>query len=199
MLVASVPLYVCATASVPIAASRIDAGLPTGAALVFLMAGPATNVATLGAIWRGFGGRAVAGYLGTIVVGSMALGMAYEPLLGSLTAQRIGGHEHMAWWAQGAAGILLAGFVWFAVEDLQAAKARHKAARVAARAREIPIAGMTCGGRAARLQRVMNAHVVVETATVSFDTGLLVVTGRIDAETIRGAVEGAGFQVVTPG
>ncbi|NIM61216.1 MAG: hypothetical protein GTO30_06030, partial [Acidobacteria bacterium] len=51
-LVVSLPLYVCATASVPIAAALVAGGFPAGAALVFLMAGPATNVATMGAIRR---------------------------------------------------------------------------------------------------------------------------------------------------
>ena len=54
-LALSLPLYVCATASVPIAAAFVAGGLPAGAALVFLMAGPATNVATMGAVFRALG------------------------------------------------------------------------------------------------------------------------------------------------
>ena len=52
VLVFSVPLYVCATASVPIAAALVMKGVPASAALVFLMAGPASNMATIGAIYR---------------------------------------------------------------------------------------------------------------------------------------------------
>ena len=69
-LIFSLPLYVCATASVPIAAALVSAGLPSGAALVFLMAGPATNAATLGAIHRAFGKKVTVSYLGTLVLGS---------------------------------------------------------------------------------------------------------------------------------
>jgi hypothetical protein len=90
VLVVSVPLYVCATASVPIAASLIQAGLPISAAMVFLLAGPATNIATLGAIRRNFGSRVTAIYLGTIVVGSCFFGWAYEyclPTWSPLAAQ----------------------------------------------------------------------------------------------------------------
>jgi uncharacterized protein len=197
VLFASVPLYVCATASVPIAAALVQAGLPTGAALVFLMAGPATNVATLGAVWRAFGARALAGYLGTIIVGSVTLGLAYEPLLGSLVAQKTGGHEHMAWWAQASAVLLLLGFAWFAVEEVQAAWTRHKAKQAADQARELAIEGMTCGGCAARLQRVVNAQEGVEAATVSFDTGLLVVSGEIALPQLREVVANAGFEVAS--
>jgi uncharacterized membrane protein YraQ (UPF0718 family)/copper chaperone CopZ len=195
VLLASLPLYVCATASVPIAAALVAAGLPTGAALVFLMAGPATNVATLGAVWRAFGRRALAGYLGTIIVGSVGLGLAYEPLLGRLVASGGHGHEHTAWWAQVSAGLLLLSFGWFAIEDVRARVATWRAKQAAARAREIPIGGMTCKGCAARLQRVVGAHDGVETATVSFDTGLLVLTGEIQPAALREVVEGAGFSV----
>ena len=79
-LAISLPLYVCATASVPIAYALVHSGLPSGAALVFLMAGPATNVATIGAIYRGFGKRVLAIYLATIVVGSCLAAIVFEGL-----------------------------------------------------------------------------------------------------------------------
>jgi uncharacterized membrane protein YraQ (UPF0718 family)/copper chaperone CopZ len=195
VLAASVPLYVCATASVPIAAALVTAGLPTGAALVFLMAGPATNVATLGAVWRTFGGKALAGYLGTILVGSIGLGLAYEPLLGDLVALQTGHHAHTAWWAQVAAVALAGSFLWFAVEELRGRLQARRAARLAREKRPIAIDGMTCGGCASRLQRVLNAREGVDAATVSFDDGLAVVQGVISMDDIRRAVEDAGFAV----
>lgn len=195
VLVASVPLYVCATASVPIAAALVTAGLPTGAALVFLMAGPATNVATLGAVWRTFGGKALVGYLGTIVAGSVALGLAYEPLLGDLVALQHGHHEHAAWWAQVAAVLLSGMFVWFAGEDARGWLQKRRAARLANEKRAIPVVGMTCNGCAGRLQRVLNGKDGVDVATVSFDDGLAVVQGVISMDEIRQAVEDAGFEV----
>ena len=63
MLLISLPLYVCATASVPIAAALVAGGMPTAAALVFLVAGPATNLATIGAIYSQFGVRNTVVYL----------------------------------------------------------------------------------------------------------------------------------------
>ena len=53
-----IPLYVCATASTPVAASLIGAGLSPGAALVFLISGPATNSAALTTLWKILGRRA---------------------------------------------------------------------------------------------------------------------------------------------
>lgn len=71
MLAISIPVYVCASASVPIAAAMILKGLSPGAALVFLIAGPATNAATIATLWKTLGRRSVAVYL--LTVGSAAL------------------------------------------------------------------------------------------------------------------------------
>ncbi len=195
VLAASVPLYVCATASVPIAAALVHAGMPTGAALVFLMAGPATNVATLGAVYRGFGLRPLITYLGTIITGSVVLGLLYEPLLGGLTPLHTGHHEHVTWWAQASGVVLLASFVWFAWEDLQAMFRLFKSKTAKAAKVEVPVTGMTCNGCASRLERVLAKQEGVEAATVSYPDGTAVVAGMIDIAVIKEAVENAGFEV----
>ena len=124
-LAIALPLYVCATASVPIAAALIAQGMPTGAALVFLMAGPATNVATIGAVKRAFGGRVLAVYLGTVVIGSVGLAYLYDAFipfeaLGSMT------HEHgHPWWAWASALVLAGLFVYFVFDDLRSAWLRR--------------------------------------------------------------------------
>ncbi len=63
VLLFSIPFYVCATASVPVAAALIATGISPGAALVFLMAGPATNAATITTIWKIMGRTTAAIYL----------------------------------------------------------------------------------------------------------------------------------------
>lgn len=75
MLAAAIPLYVCATASTPIAAALALKGLSPGAALVFLLAGPATNAASFTVVTKLLGKRSAFIYLGTIIVCSLALGM----------------------------------------------------------------------------------------------------------------------------
>lgn len=74
MLAVGLPLYVCATASTPIAASLLLKGLSPGAALVFLLVGPATNGATITVMLKVLGKRAAGWYLITIMVCSLALG-----------------------------------------------------------------------------------------------------------------------------
>lgn len=74
MILAAVPMYVCATASVPVAAALIMQGITPGAAFVFLMAGPATNAATIAAVWKTLGKRATFIYLLTIIVLALLTG-----------------------------------------------------------------------------------------------------------------------------
>lgn len=74
MLVVGIPLYICASASTPIAAALVLKGLSPGAALVFLLAGPATNAANLAVVGRFWGRRATAVYLAAIAGCSLALG-----------------------------------------------------------------------------------------------------------------------------
>ena len=84
MLAISVPLYVCATASTPIAAALALKGISPGAALVFLLAGPATNAASLTVISRMLGKKATIVYLLAIVVMSLLAGVLVNALYGYL-------------------------------------------------------------------------------------------------------------------
>ena len=74
MIAISIPMYICATASTPIAAGFIMAGLSPGTALVFMMAGPATNISTLGVIKNEMGGAVLIRYLFGVAV--CAIGFA---------------------------------------------------------------------------------------------------------------------------
>jgi len=81
LLAVGVPVYMCASASTPIAAALMAKGVSPGAALVFLLAGPATNLATLVLLTRTFGRRFVAVYLTSVVAGALAAGVALDALV----------------------------------------------------------------------------------------------------------------------
>ena len=85
MMLVGVPLYLCASASTPVAAGLIAKGLSPGAALVFLLTGPATNVATIALVGQMLGRRVLRVYLGTIAGVSIAAGL----LLDTLAADRV--------------------------------------------------------------------------------------------------------------
>jgi hypothetical protein len=81
MLVVGIPMYICAVASTPVAAGLILAGVSPGAVLVFLMVGPATNIAGLALVSRELGMKVTAVYLAGISVISIAMGLLLEYLL----------------------------------------------------------------------------------------------------------------------
>lgn len=91
MMLLGIPIYVCATASVPVAAVLILKGLTPGAALVFLITGPATNAAGFTTIWKSLGGRTAILYLLTVIVcalgGGLLLDVVFPELDVSVKAQ----------------------------------------------------------------------------------------------------------------
>ena len=205
-LVISLPLYVCATASVPIAAALVANGLPLGAALVFLMAGPATNVATVGAVYRSFGRKVTAVYLTTVIVGSVGFAMLFETLIGGAALQVGPAHEHgVAWWAATSAILLVVMFGWFGVQEFrrwqrQAAIARRVKTVSAAwgsggAAVEIAVGGMTCGNCAEAVETALLAEPGVEMARVDLNRGSATVWGAAPLSSLKAAVQSAGFQV----
>lgn len=81
MLVIGIPLYICATASTPVAAGLIAAGISPGAALVLLLAGPAVSMASMVVLWRQFGRVAFIVFVGAVAVFSVAAGIALDTLI----------------------------------------------------------------------------------------------------------------------
>ena len=78
MLLVGIPLYICATSSTPLAFSLVVAGLSPGAALVLLLSGPATNVATMSWLIKDLGVRALVIYLGTIATVALLAGVLFD-------------------------------------------------------------------------------------------------------------------------
>ncbi|MHC4187726.1 MAG: SO_0444 family Cu/Zn efflux transporter [Planctomycetota bacterium] len=78
MVIIGIPVYVCATASVPIAAALIMKGLSPGTALVFLMTGPATNAASFITIWKGLGKVTATAYLTSVIGCALVSGLLLD-------------------------------------------------------------------------------------------------------------------------
>jgi uncharacterized membrane protein YraQ (UPF0718 family)/regulator of protease activity HflC (stomatin/prohibitin superfamily) len=84
LLLVAIPIYSCAVESTPIAAALIAKGFSPGAALVFLLAGPAVNAPSILLVARHFGSKVLRVYLLSVVVGSLILGLLLDALLGVL-------------------------------------------------------------------------------------------------------------------
>ncbi len=84
MLIVGIPIYMCAASSTPVAAALIMKGLNPGAALVFLLAGPATNIGTTAAVGKFLGKKMMVVYLGTIMIVSIMLGLMLNEIYAAL-------------------------------------------------------------------------------------------------------------------
>jgi uncharacterized membrane protein YraQ (UPF0718 family) len=84
MALIGVPMYICASASTPLAAGFMLAGVSPGAVLVFLLAGPATNMATLGVVYHQLGKRVLVSYLIGVVGVAMVFGYMTNALVDTL-------------------------------------------------------------------------------------------------------------------
>ena len=195
-LLISMPLYVCTTSSVPIATSLIAAGMPLGTALVFLMAGPATNVATIGAVYRGLGRRVLFIYLGVVAVMSVVLGLTFDWILADGAGA---GHAHHH--AEGGllgtlSALALLGLLGILLVRRGVRWVRRRAAGAVAADLEYTVQGMTCGNCAAKVEGVVRSIEGVEGVEVFVDRALLRVSGRRDADdAIRRLVRDAGYEI----
>jgi uncharacterized membrane protein YraQ (UPF0718 family) len=97
MVLVGLPFYVCATSSTPIAASLLMKGLSPGAALVFLLVGPATNLATIVVVGKTLGRRNVIVYVVSIIVVAIGAGLlvdAFWPTAGVAGESAAHAHSH---------------------------------------------------------------------------------------------------------
>jgi len=188
-LIVSIPLYVCATASVPIAAALVGSGLPVGAAMVFLMAGPATNLATLGAVYRTFGTRSTGLYLATMITGSVSAGLLFDSVLPAQTIQVIKHHHHVGGFAIGSSWIVCALIAWFAIEDLL--RLRPQSGEDSDLV--LQISGMHCENCAAGLERDFKAIAGVNKATVRFATEEARIAGKPQITEVLQIITDKGF------
>ncbi len=96
MLVVGIPLYICATSSTPLAFSLVAAGLSPGAALVLLLSGPATNVATMSWLIKDLGIKALVIYLSVIALVALGAGILFDAFFINMVslADTASKHEH---------------------------------------------------------------------------------------------------------
>ncbi|MBU1701883.1 MAG: permease [Candidatus Eisenbacteria bacterium] len=215
VLLVAVPLYVCATGSLPVAAALVLKGLPLGGAIVFLIAGPATNAATLSVFIKVLGRRVVAVYLTTIVVTSYLSGLLFQQFFPHarlpVSLQQDpshGGHLEMAgalsqaqWWEWGTA-LLLGALVLRAL----GIKLRHR--REARGSRGLAqketadmetacfnVKGMSCGHCTSSVERAIRSIEGVADVSISLEDGRAIVKGHaLSDEVLMAAIKSAGYE-----
>ena len=156
MLAVGIPLYICATASTPIAAALILKGVSPGAALVFLLAGPATNLASLTVLIGTLGKRATAIYLSAIAVCSVIFGLLLDQIYGywGFSAQAIVGQasEVVPAWLQWSGALVVVMLSIKPIYSLVSSRLRRTAEKpvklsksVTAKSEILPLSSSSCG------------------------------------------------------
>ena len=118
VVLVSIPMYVCATASTPIAVGLLLSGITPGAALVFMLTGPATNIATLMVIKKELGGKELVLYLISITVSAVACGLLLDLLFSYFDWQlnlSLGQHEGVMGTLYQLSALILAGLIFYQV------------------------------------------------------------------------------------
>jgi uncharacterized protein len=196
MMAVGIPIYVCATASVPIAAALMMKGVSPGAALVFLMTGPATNAATITTVWKIMGRRIAGIYLAAVAVSALAAGLVLDAVF------RVSGAHSMAhshWMLPGfvntiGALALLAVLGYAFVRPAKVGKVGG--AGGAGRTIRISIEGMTCNHCANAVRRALLESAGVASAEIDLKRGEATIAGEgFDPAQLVRAVESLGYTV----
>lgn len=197
MLAISIPMYVCATASVPIAAALVQGGLDPATALVFLMAGPATNVATIGAIRNRFGNRTTMTYLITLIAGSMLGAWLFSTLVSaSVSKEPIHLHHHVNWFSQLCAIALLTMIGWCAWKQFgKKGLAANSLSGSSQPVTQIGVGGMHCQSCVTRLEKALNRVANIEAVQVDLAAETITVQGDVPLPELHQTITDAGFSV----
>ena len=199
VLCISVPMYVCATGSIPIAVALMMKGLTPGAALVLLMAGPACNVASLLVINKVMGRRTLLLYLASIVGGAVlfALGIDYllprEWFVSELVMQGDCCHEGI-----GLFNIISAVVLILLLINALFLHRHHNHEEEFMEEIESTcfiVDGMHCSHCAANVEKAIRSVEGVENVSVILSEKQAVVSGNYDENAVREAVESIGYKI----
>lgn len=208
VILASVPLYVCATASVPIAAVLILKGISPGAALVFLMAGPATNAATITVIAQTLGRLTFIKYLATIIVGAIASGIIIDNFLPAswfTITESMQNHEHEmlpAWLVWSSAIILTTLIIYHIMKILGGKFNKGKLNTREAVSGEILdnpnlyVSGMDCKHCKMNIEKHLKQLDGVENVEANENTGHVAIQGkRVSIDNVQSQVKDLGYKL----
>ena len=201
VLLFAMPMYLCATGSIPIAVALMMKGLSPGTALVLLMAGPAVNAASMMVVGKVLGRRTLLLYLASIIGGAMAFGLAVDYLMprewftSSINALHAGAVHGQSWF-NGICSVVLALLLVNAlVSRFRGGEKECEKERCEVSERVYYIDGLRCNHCRANAEKAIASLAGVERAEVDLPTGRAVVRGVVSMEQVRAAVEALGFKL----
>ncbi len=195
-LLLGLPLYVCSVSSVPMAAAMVYAGFSPGAAMVFLMAGPATNAATMIAVRKALGNRACLSYITAIIAVSLVAGVLLNNV--GISVPEVVVHHGSTGPERGlrtvAGAVLLLGIGVHAARSL---KGRWKTVTSESPGEKVvlDVRGMTCGNCVRHVKSALEKLAGVESVEVALDAGTALITPGpgFDSRKALAALSDAGY------
>lgn len=204
----SIPMYLCATGSIPIAVALMLKGLTPGAALVLLMAGPACNMASILVINKVMGRKTLITYLASIIIGAVGFGLAIDHLLPrewfipTIAPSAECCHEETPlfyWICTGVLVLLLINAAWHHYHGGHSHCHCHDTetcdSQINKHNMEITIKGMNCNHCRTNAEKAILACNGVTSASVDLASGKAQIDGNADINEIRSAIEALGFSV----
>jgi len=201
VLAIAVPTYTCATGSIPLAAVLMMKGLTPGAALVFLMAGPATSIASIGVTGKVLGNKTLLVYLGSIIAGSVIFGLLIDYMLPRewFDMSRMNhellhsAHHHNGLsWFKTIASVILTGLLINAF--IQKYRNSKQLKNTYLMATVYKIGGMTCNHCKATVEKGLSQLSGIQFVKADLGKAVAYVEGTPDDDEIRKTVESLGFQ-----
>ncbi|MEI6048908.1 MAG: permease [Bacteroidota bacterium] len=212
ILLISIPVYICATASVPVAAVLMLKGLSPGAALVLLMAGPATNAATITMIGKVLGKKSLIGYLGAIITGALVSGLIIDYFLPAewfRVSEHFAhmGHNHEAMlpdWLKIGSAIMLSLLIingyfqkYLNTRKMTLAQSSPHSGFSADNFKTIHVGGMTCNHCKENVENSIKSVQGVNEVDVDLTTGKVIITGNtFDLEKIKSGIKSIGYKII---
>ena len=200
VLCIAVPMYLCATGSIPIAVALMMKGLTPGAGLVLLMAGPACNMASILVINKVLGRKTMITYLVSIITGAVGFGLMIDHVLphqwflSNLFAQDACCHESQSWFAIGCTILLM---LLLANALMRYFAARHTTQTTTIKSDNMRqsyiINGMNCNHCRTSAEKAILSVTGVNSASVDLATKVAIVEGTATTEAICKAIEEVGF------
>ena len=202
MLVVSLPLYVCATASIPIAVALFAKGVSAGAIFVFLMAGPATNASSIAVIKNIMGKKILFFYITLISFSSICFGLIFDLFL-EINLTKIIEHQHHHNNENFLSILILIIFILIMANaykskitdssdkliDLDHLKDQRESI-------SFNVGGMTCSHCKESVESAIKSFDDVSDTSIDLSSGKVVVIGsKLDAIAIKQKIEDKGFSI----
>ncbi|MDR3266041.1 MAG: permease [Tannerella sp.] len=200
VLAIAVPTYTCATGSIPLAAVLMMKGLTPGAALVFLMAGPATSIASITVIGKALGRRTLLVYLCSIIAGAITFGLLIDYLLPASWFNMIRmnhdllhlhHHDAFSWFKMLSSGLLIGLLINAFIQkhsNSKRIKDTNKMAKV------YKVSGMTCNHCKTTIENGLAKMDGVVSVQVDLAKSAVYVEGTPEEKAIEKAIEELGFE-----